>query len=270
LAGEAFLVVAQLDPGPGDSRIRLAAALDAAELESAAGAEATTVTALTWDDERHDLRATVARTLDGLVLATAAGKAEPGPDATAALLEHVRATRLQALPWTAAARALQQRVMFLRGTFGADWPDLSDPALLATVDTWLAPRLGGARDRAGLEALDLTRALRSLLPSGARQSLDALAPVSIPILGRRPLRVEYGAEGPWAAARLQDLFGVRNHPTVAGGRVPLVLHLLSPAGRPVQVTADLPGFWTGSYAAVRKEMAGRYPKHRWPLDPRAE
>ncbi len=270
LAGEAFVVVAQLDADSRDSRIRLAAALDAADLESAAGASATTATALIWDQDRHDLRATVTRNLDGLVLATIESKAEPGPEATEALLEQVRASRLHALPWTAPARALQQRVQFLHATYGDAWPDLSDASLLATLDKWLAPLLGGARDRAGLEALDLTRALWGLLPAvPGRRQLDVLAPVSIPVPGHRALRVDYGTEAPSASAPIQDLFGVTRHPCVAGGQVPLVLHLLSPAGRPVQVTADLPGFWAGSYAAVRKEMAGRYPKHRWPLDPRA-
>jgi ATP-dependent helicase HrpB len=181
----------------------------------------------------------------------------------------VRTTRLSALPWTDGARAVQRRVLFLRRTVGDEWPDLSDATLLATLDQWLAPLLTTAIDRADLESLDLVRVLRTLLPPARRAELDVLAPASVTIAGDRRFRVDYGADQPTVAARIQDLFGATSHPTIAGGRVPLVLRLLSPAGRPVQVTSDLPGFWSGSYAEVRKEMAGRYPKHRWPADPAA-
>jgi ATP-dependent RNA helicase HrpB len=209
------------------------------------------------------VRATVTRTLDGLVLGTTERKAEPGAAARAALLQQVRATRLAALPWTRGARSLQQRVMFLGRTFGDAWPDLSDPALLATLDDWLAPALEGVSD---LASVDLVRVLRGRLPHPRQAELDTLAPASVAV-GARQVRVDYGTERPTVAARIQDLFGTTRHPTIAGGRVPLVVQLLSPAGRPVQVTADLPGFWAGSYAAVRKEMAGRYPKHPWPANP---
>jgi ATP-dependent helicase HrpB len=267
LAGEAFVVVAQLDAEQRDSRIRLAAALDGADLEAAAGASIISATTVAWDDQSDDLRAIVTRSLDGLILGSTERKAPPGPATTAALVDHVGATRLAALPWTGAARALQQRVMFLRRTFGDDWPDLSDPALLATIDDWLTPLLAGAVDRAGIERLDLAQALRNLLAYPQRAALDTLAPRTVAVTPRRKLTVDYRHDQPTVAARIQDLFGTNSHPTIAGGRVPLVVHLLSPAGRPVQVTADLPGFWAGSYAAVRKEMAGRYPKHPWPADP---
>ena len=269
LAGEAFLVIAQLDADGADSRIRLAAALDPADLETAAGAPVTTVTEVSWNSGRYDVRATTTRSIDGLVLATTEERAPPGPAATATLLQHVRSTRLGALPWTDKARVLQQRVLFLRRILGDSWPDLSDTALLATIDDWLAPLLGSARDRAGLEKLDLLRALRARLGQKQLAELDVLAPASVAINPRRNLRIDYSTGQPTVEARIQDLFGTTRHPTIAAGRAPLVLQLLSPAGRPVQVTADLPGFWTGSYAAVRKEMAGRYPKHLWPLDPAA-
>lgn len=269
LARENFLVVGQLDPDQGDDRIRLAAALDEADLESAAGASVTTSTELTWDEDRADLRATQTRRLDHLVLSTTERKAPPGAQATAAVLGHVRATELAALSWTQGARLFQRRVMFLRRTFGDPWPDLSDPALLASIDSWLAPRLSAAMvsDRAGLERLDLTGVLRGLVGSPGLAQMDALAPTSLPAGNGRRLRVDYHDDAPSAAVKVQELFGVTRHPAIAGGRVPLVLHLLSPAGRPIQVTADLPGFWAGSYAAVRKDMAGRYPRHAWPGDP---
>jgi ATP-dependent helicase HrpB len=126
--------------------------------------------------------------------------------------------------------------------------------------------LEGASD---LASVDLVRVLRRLLPHPRFLELDTLAPASVAVGGRRQLPVEYGGERPTVAARIQDLFGTTRHPTIAGGRVPLVVQLLSPAGRPVQVTADLPGFWSGSYALVRKEMLGRYPKHAWPANPGA-
>jgi ATP-dependent helicase HrpB len=270
LAGEAFLVVAQLDADGRDSRIRLAAALVPADLETAAGAQIQISTAVVWDRARDDLRATATRSLDGLVLGTVDRKAHAGAATTEALLQHVRDTGLRALSWTDGARVLQQRVLFLRRTFGERWPDLSDVALLATIDVWLAPLLAAAVDRAGLEAVNLAAALRARLPHPLRAELDRLAPATVTIgTSRRALRIDYSTDPPSAAARLQDLFGTMVHPTIAGERVPLVLHLLSPAGRPVQVTADLPGFWAGSYVSVRKEMAGRYPKHRWPVDPAA-
>ncbi len=267
LAGQAFLVVAELDGDQRDSRIRLACALDSADLEAAAGAAIMTVSAITWDAGRDDLRETVTRRLDGLVLGTTERKAAPGPDVAAALLRQVRATRLGALRWTDAARSLQHRVMFLRRAVGTGWPDLSDAALLATLDDWLAPRLVSAADRADLEAVDVTQALRIQLGHGRLAELDTLAPTTVAVSPRRKLRLDYRHEQPRASVRIQELFGVRRHPMVVAGRVPIVLNLLSPAGRPVQITSDLPGFWAGSYAAVRKELAGRYPKHDWPIDP---
>jgi ATP-dependent helicase HrpB len=268
LSSAPFLVVAALDADQRDSRIRLATALDSADLETAAGAAIRTTEALAWDPGRNDVRATVTRTLDGLVLGTTERKAQPGPQARAALLGQVRATDLGALSWTDAARRVQQRVAFLRRTFGADWPDLSDRALVTALDQWLAPLLTDALERRDLERIDLARELRMLLPHARRAELDRLAPTSM-ALGRRSVRIDYGADSPRLSVRLSDLFGIDSHPNVAGGRVPIVLELLSPAGRPVQVTSDLPGFWAGSYAAVRKDLAGRYPKHRWPVDPLA-
>ena len=152
---------------------------------------------------------------------------------------------------------------------GEPWPELSDDALLATLDDWLAPFLIGATGRADLERLDLGVLLRSRLPWPAGSDLDTLAPPSWRLPTGRNVPIDYTADRPTARVRVQDVFGVRRHPTVVGGRVPLTLALLSPAERPIQITADLPGFWRGSWIEVRKEMAGRYPKHRWPEDPSA-
>ncbi|MGI8809102.1 MAG: ATP-dependent helicase HrpB [Acidimicrobiales bacterium] len=266
LAGEAFLAIADIDAGRGDGRIRMAAGLDAADVEAAAGVAEESVT-LSWDPARDDLRARVERRLGSLVLGATDAPAPPGPVTARALLGRVRSTRLAALRWTDKARALQHRAAFARNVLGEPWPDLSDAALLATLDDWLTPVLALATSRADLEAVDVTAALRGRLGHHLARELDRVAPPSLAIAGGRSVAVDYSGDQPVMAVRVQDLFGTATHPTVAGGRVPVVLHLLSPAGRPVQVTADLPGFWAGTWSAVRKEMAGRYPKHSWPTDP---
>jgi ATP-dependent helicase HrpB len=269
LADEPLLVVAALDAGQGDARVRMAAALDEADVVAAAGDAIEEMTVVAWDDGRDDLRRRTERRLGALVLGSNEGPPTPGPETTGALLERVRATRLAVLRWSDGARSLQQRVAFLRAHGRSDWPALDDDALLDALDDWLAPMLPGATRRADLQRLDLTQALLARLGHGRRGDLDRLAPSHVELANGRRLTVAYGDpdQGPTAAARVQDLYGTTVHPTVADGRVPVVVSLLSPAGRPVQITADLPGFWTGSWSEVRKDLAGRYPKHRWPGDP---
>ncbi|MDQ4089424.1 MAG: ATP-dependent helicase HrpB, partial [Actinomycetota bacterium] len=250
----------------GDGRVRLAAGLDAGDMEAAAGGAEESVT-VSWDPGRDDLRARVERRLGSLVLSTTDAPAPPGEATVRALLARVHATRLGALRWTDKARALQDRAAFARRTFGDEWPDLSDRALLETLDEWLAPLLAGATGRAGIEAVDVTNALRARLGYQLARELDRLAPPALAVASGRHVTVDYRGDQPTIAVRAQDLFGTTEHPTVAGGSVPVVVQLLSPAGRPIQVTADLPGFWSGSWADVRKEMVGRYPKHAWPVDP---
>jgi ATP-dependent helicase HrpB len=273
LHGADWLVVASLagdraaSRGRADHRILVAAALDEDDVVAAAGQDVIEIERLEWDGARDDLRQTRQRRLDALVLSTRNQPAAPGPATTDALVEHVRALGVDRLGWTAAARALQARVGFARAVLGDEWPDVSDAALAATLDQWLAPRLAGASRRADLDAVDLTVVLRDLVGHHRIAELDRLVPAAITVTGGRRVPVDYSTERPTASVRVQDLYGTAVHPTIAAGRVPLVLALLSPAGRPVQVTADLPGFWAGSWAEVRKEMAGRYPKHDWPLDP---
>ena len=263
LSTETFLVAASVDAGAkADGRVRVAAALAPDDLPLGEVEEATN---LTWDRTRDDLVARVTRRLGALDLGTYDGRPAPGPATTAALVQRVKASRLAALRWTPEARSLQSRVGFLRRHQGEAWPDLSDAALLAGLDAWLAPVLAGATGRADLEALDVTRALRGRLDWEQARSLDQLAPRALSLPSGRATAIDYGTDPPSVAVRVQQLFGVTEHPTVAG--VPLALHLLSPADRPVQVTSDLPGFWTGSWRDVRKAMAGRYPKHPWPEDP---
>lgn len=286
LTGEAFLVVAELGSagrppvgtssgshrrgdqvGQPDQRIRLAAALDRADVERAAGDSIDDVSTLWWEPVRDDLRVRTERRFGALVLATSEGPASAGDDTISALIDRVRFTGLAILHWTPNARSLQSRAGFAHQALGSGWPDLSDRALLATLDEWLAPYLMQATRRVDLERLDLTRLLRDQVGHRRLAELDRIVPTTLTLATGRTLPIDYSGDDPTTSARVQDLFGTTTHPTVALGRVPVVVHLLSPAGRPVQVTADLPGFWSGSWSEVRKEMAGRYPKHEWPADP---
>jgi ATP-dependent helicase HrpB len=163
-------------------------------------------------------------------------------------------------------------VAFLRREIGEPWPDWSDKVLLNRIDQWLEPYLAGMTSMTELARIDLAMLLRSQLPWPEGSRLEELAPTTIELPSGRSLRIDYSSgvkEGtaPVVPVRVQDLFGVKDHPSIGGGRVRLVLQLLSPADRPIQITSDLPGFWAGTWSEVRKEMAGRYPKHNWPTDP---
>ena len=271
LAREPFLAVAEVDGRRSRGRIRLAAPLAPDRLDELAGDQVTEHARLVWDADRDDLVARVERELGRLRLGSVERRPSPGLAATTALVDRVRATQLTALPWTDAARSVQARVGFLRAVVGDPWPDLSDAALRRSLDDWLAPLLADATGRADLDRLDLARVLRRLVPPQVAGDLDRLAPEALEVPAGRRVRLDYAAgeagDPPVLAVRVQDMFGARETPAVAGGRVPVVLHLLSPAGRPVQVTSDLAGFWSGSWQDVRKEMAGRYPKHAWPENP---
>ena len=171
------------------------------------------------------------------------------------------------LPWSSSAKRLRERIAFLR-SLDAQWPDFSELSLLATMDDWLRPHLGGLRRRADVERLDLNGILLGMLTWEQRRRLDELAPTHIVVPTGSRIVVEYGdPTAPSLAVRLQEMFGLADTPRIAGGLVPLTLHLLSPARRPVQVTRDLAGFWRSSYFDVRKDLRGRYPKHEWPEDP---
>src|SRR5690606_26223583 len=193
----------------------------------------------------------------------------PDPEAVAdALLEAVRASEGRLLPWTKAARGVQERLGFLRYHLGDDWPDRSDAALLGTLDDWLRPYLAGITAASDLGRLDLAALLLHGLDYERRADLDRLAPthLTVPSGSNRPLDYSDPA-APVLAVRLQEVFGMTETPRLAGGRVPLTMHLLSPAGRPAQVTQDLASFWRDAYFDVRKDLRGRYPKHHWPENP---
>jgi ATP-dependent helicase HrpB len=265
LADQPFLVAADLDGRRERARIRLAAAVDADDVVAEFGPEVVERRTLEWDTARDDLVETVERRLGSIQLGQRVGRPEPGDETTAALMARVRATQLGALRWTDAATSLRDRVAFLHRTIGEPWPDWSTERLSASVDEWLAAYLPGATGRADLDRLDVAMVLRSQLPWEVGADLDEIAPSVFVLPSGRSVPIDYSGEQPDAFVRVQDLFGVTTHP--AAGGLPIRLHLLSPADRPIQVTADLPGFWTGSWADVKKDMAGRYPKHQWPDDP---
>lgn len=195
-----------------------------------------------------------------------AGRVDPAV-AAAALTEAVAESGLDALPWTPTLRQWRERVQSLR-EWMPGFPDLSDAALLATLDDWLRPAFAGKARLDALTGEELAQALQSRVDWELRRRLDTLAPVRIRVPSGLERPIEYRAgEPPVLAVKLQELFGLADTPRIAEGRVPLTLHLLSPAGRPLQVTQDLRGFWERTYPEVRKEMKGRYPRHPWPDDP---
>lgn len=268
LAGADYLAIAETDDAGREARILAAAPLDEATLEAVLGDRIAWVETVAWDAAEQAVAARRQRRLGALVLADAA---LPNPDpaaVAAALLEGVRRLGLDALPWRDGAVALRRRVGFARALEGEAWPDWSDAALMETLEQWLRPHLGGMRRRSDLDRLDLAQILA--LDWERQRALDAVAPATIPIPSGRRAALDYADPAqPVLAVKLQEMFGQAETPRVGGGRVPVAIHLLSPAGRPLQVTRDLAGFWAGSYAEVRKDMRGRYPRHPWPDDPLA-
>jgi ATP-dependent helicase HrpB len=261
LADETWLAVADLGGGDAKDRIRLAAPLDPAILEDRTTVEDRLV--------REPSGRPVIRRIRRLGAIIVDERTVGAPDRatiTAALRQEIERDGLAGLTWGERSAALRARLAFLHG-LDPDWPEVSDAALAASAETWLWPLLDTVRSLDALSDTALETGLKSLVPWDRQRALDDLAPARLTTpLGSAA--IDYSAEGgPRVEIRVQELFGVTRHPTVAGGRVPLTLALLSPARRPIQVTADLPGFWKGSWAAVRAEMRGRYPRHPWPENP---
>ncbi len=268
LARHDWLGAAELDGRSREATIYLAAPVLLPELEQDLAGQIRVADEADWDDRRGTVVARRVRRLGALVLQDTE-LPKPAPALIQqGLLAAVRDRGLASLPWTEAARQWQARVRLLAQVEPERWPDVSDVALLATLETWLAPFLPGAQRWADLQRLDLLPALNSLLDYELQQSLEAQAPARLTIPTGQGVALNYTADnGPVLAAKLQALFGWTETPRVAGGRVPVVIHLLSPAQRPLAVTADLASFWRNAYPEVRKDMRGRYPKHPWPEDP---
>lgn len=268
LLGEPWLVAIDLRFEARDSLILAAAPLDPRELERDDAQRFARVRTLHWNDARDAVEAFEEHRYGAIVLDRRSVPVQ-AEDAMPALLAAIRSKGLDALPWSEAARRLRLRMQALRGWMPElGLPDVSDAHLLATLDDWLAPFLLGKRKLDALSAEELSQALASLFDHAQRQTLDAQAPDALVVPSGQTRRLDYAPDAPPVlAVKLQELFGLADTPRVAGGRVPVTLHLLSPAGRPIQVTQDLRGFWERTYPEVKKELKGRYPRHPWPDDP---
>lgn len=267
LAREPYLVIADVAGSAGKARVLLAAPISLNDIERRFSDQIEIKTSAHIDPASGAVRARRLRTLGRMVLSEAPAEVVTGEALRRALCEAVREQGLHLLNWDERVVQLRARISLLRGCDGDAWPDWSDAVLIDRLDDWLAPALAGAKS---LREVRVADALLATLPHVARRRLDSAAPERFETPAGSSLLIDYAAEGgPTLAVRLQELFGLDRHPCVADGRVPLTLSLLSPAHRPVQTTKDLPGFWRGSYAGVRTEMRGRYPKHPWPEDPLA-
>ncbi len=270
LAAAPFLVVGDLQGAAGQARITLAARLDAAGLQAAFGDAIMRADVAAYDKTSRSVIARRQARLGAILLQDAPLPAPPAQVVREAVLDAVRREGIGLLPWPEAARAFQARVAFARTLRPDAFADLSDAGLQARLADWLTPALEGVRSLDAVSPEALVRALEGLIDWPTRQTLDRLAPATFETPAGSRLSIDYAGEaGPVLSVRVQELFGLDRHPSVGEGQTPLSLHLLSPAHRPVQVTRDLPGFWRGSYAAVRVEMKARYPKHPWPENPLA-
>ena len=270
LAREPYLAVAELAGSAAAGRILLAAPIGLAEIEARFADRIVTREDIAFDPASASLRLRRLRRFGAITLSEQPMSAAASEAAARILAEGIARLGIDRLPWTKALRQWRDRVMFLRASEGDEWPDLSDAALAATVNAWLGPSLAAKTALRDITADEMETALNALLPWPRQRRLGAEAPAHFEAPTGSRVPIDYQADGgPKIAIRVQELFGLDRHPAIAGGRIPLLIELLSPAHRPVQTTRDLPGFWRGSYAAVRAEMRGRYPKHPWPDDPLA-
>lgn len=268
LARAPYIAIGEMTGTAASGRILLAAQITQDEIERHFAEHIESVDEISFDRGAMALRARRKRALHAITLSEATMAVSPSEDTARIFADGLIAAGLDRLPWSKAAKQWRDRVMFLRKAEGDSWPDVSDDGLIARRDDWLVPALYDKIALKDISAGDLSDALMALLPWEMRARLDREAPTHFEAPTGSVLAIDYEAEqGPTIAVRLQELFGLNTHPSVAAGKVPLVLELLSPAQRPVQVTRDLPGFWRGSYAAVRSELRGRYPRHPWPDDP---
>jgi ATP-dependent helicase HrpB len=268
LAQNPYLVAAELSGHGRESRVFLAAPIELDEIETHFADQIETEVSIAWDGSTRSVRSVRRRKLGALVLREAAVRDADPDQVLAAVLEGIRSAGLSPLPWSKTTRQLQERLIFLHHADPLRWPDASDEALLGALDEWLAPFLYGIRRADELQGIDLEEALLSRLDWNERRELDELAPTHFVVPSGSRIAIDYSDPGaPVLAVRLQEVFGLSSTPTIAGGRVALTMHLLSPARRPVQVTRDLESFWRSGYFEVKKDLKGRYPKHYWPDDP---
>ncbi|MEY9403086.1 ATP-dependent helicase HrpB [Bradyrhizobium japonicum] len=268
LARAPYIAIGEMTGTAASGRVLLAAPISEDDIERHFAEHIETVDEISFDRGAMALRARRKRALHAITLSEATLAVSPSEETARIFADGLIAAGLDRLPWSKAAKQWRDRVMFLRKAEGDSWPDLTDGGLIARRDDWLVPALYDKIALKDISAGDLSDALMALLPWEMRARLDREAPTHFEAPTGSVLAIDYEAEqGPTIAVRLQELFGLNTHPSIAAGKVPLVLELLSPAQRPVQVTRDLPGFWRGSYAAVRSDLRGRYPRHPWPEDP---
>jgi ATP-dependent helicase HrpB len=272
LIREEWLVAAELQDGSADAKIRLAVPVSLSEIEGQFAGEVTSETVTEWDARTESVRAMRRRKLGALTLSEG-NERSPDPELVRkTLMDAVRRKGVSALPWSKSALALQARVNFLHRLSPdppSGWPDFSGDALAATLSEWFEPFCANVSRWSQVQELDLTQMLLTRLDllHCSRSRLDALAPTHVAVPSGSNIQIHYETGEPYLSVRIQEVFGLMHTPRVADGRVPVVMHLLSPAQRPVQVTSDLESFWATGYALVRKDLRGRYPKHYWPEDP---
>jgi ATP-dependent helicase HrpB len=268
LAREPFLAVAEMAGSAAQSRILLAAPITLDEIEQRFSDRIERRKDISFDAASASLRGRYSERLGAIPLIERPLRIETTADTADILAQGIAQLGIDKLPWTKALRQWRDRVMFLRQAEGGEWPDLSESALAESVKDWLSPMLLSKTALADISSDELETAVGALLPWNLKRRLDVEAPTHFSAPSGSSVPIDYGGEeGPRLAIRVQELYGLDRHPSIAGGKVPLLVELLSPAQRPVQVTRDLPGFWRGSYAAVKSEMRGRYPRHSWPDDP---
>jgi ATP-dependent helicase HrpB len=268
LAREQFIAVAEIAGHASAGRILLAAKLDESDIEAHFKERIVETLEASFDEKAMAVRARAVKKLGALVLTDHPRPVAPDEETARMLAEGILRAGFERLPWSEATRQWLDRVRFMRRTEGEPWPDLSPEVLKARGSEWLLPALYGKTSLAEIRADDLARALRDFLPRELERRLQQEAPQYFKVPTGWDLLIDYAPEeGPALSVRVQELFGLDRHPSLAGGRVPLTLELLSPARRPIQTTKNLPAFWRGSWAEVKREMRGRYPKHPWPDDP---
>ncbi len=263
LAGAPWLVIADLDGDGREAKARRAAQLSEGEIEEIHGFTEDPV--CLWDKRSESVISEVQTRLGAITVASKAGPAG-NAQIMGAMLEGIKTLGLRALPWSKTTRQLQRRAIWAKAA-GSDLPDMSEPRLLDDLESWLAPYLDGVSTRAQLAQVDVMGALEAEIGWDKLQALSTVAPVKFTAPTGTGVAIDYEGETPKISIRLQEMMGLTTHPTVGRDKIPLLIELLSPAQRPIQTTADLPGFWASSYSDVRKDMRGRYPRHHWPEDP---
>ncbi|AZO41000.1 ATP-dependent helicase HrpB [Mesorhizobium sp. M7D.F.Ca.US.005.01.1.1] len=267
LAGEPFLVVADLHGKAQNARITAAAAISEDDVRAALAERIEVRRETSFDRDKRAVRVRETVRLGAITLAERMLPPPTGADADRAITDAVREHGLSLLTWSKEAQTLRQRLGWLHRGLGAPWPDMADAALIERLDDWLLPFLSGAASFAAIDAGVVSAGLATLVPHDLQRRIDTLAPTHFDAPSGSHVPIRYDGEWPVLAVRVQELFGLDRHPSIANGSVPLTLELLSPAHRPIQTTRDLPGFWRGSWADVRADMRGRYPKHVWPENP---